>query len=180
VDKRQWAFDLSQTFKVPEWLQNERRWILWRSIVRGGAASKIPWSVYDRPASSTDPATWHDFETVVVQFRAGYHAGLGFVLGDGFAGLDLDGCRCPESGVIDQWGMELLSRAGAHDYAEVSPSGSGIKVFFRSRRTITGINTKLNLPNRHNKEPGIELYTGGRYFAVTGLRVPVGGQTDGQ
>jgi putative DNA primase/helicase len=176
--QKQYAFDTSRAKNIPAWMQFERRWILWRSIVRGGKPTKIPWSVYDSPASSTDAATWHDFECAVVQFRHGYHAGLGFVLGDTFAGLDLDGCRCPQTGVMDAWAGGLLSRANEHDYAEVSPSGTGVKLFFRSRRSIGGVNRKIGQPAKFGKEPGIELYSGGRFFCVTGLRIPVGGQTN--
>ena len=156
---------------VPDELQNEVSWVFWRPIVRNGKACKVPWSAYDQAASSTDPATWAAFDTVVEKFREGYHAGLGFVFAkDGpFCGIDLDGCRNPQTGEIDQWAIPWIR--GLNSYCEVSPSGTGVKIFCRSSLSLKGVNQKLDLPNRYGKEPGIEVYTSGRYFAVTGQAV---------
>jgi len=158
--------DVSRLHGVPVWLRNEMRWVLWRFLDR----RKLPWSVFDTPAKTNDPETWHDHETCVVQYRSGYHAGVGFVLGHGFCGLDLDGCRCPKSGELDSWALPWLSRfQGADAYSEVSPSGTGVKVFFRSRRTFSGVKQKLDLPQKYGKAPGIELYSAGRFFCVTAV-----------
>ena len=56
-------------------------------------------------------------------------AGVGFVLGDSFSGLDLDDCRDPKTGVLDPRAEAVVIAEGA--YAEVSPSGKGLKVFGR-------------------------------------------------
>ena len=153
---------------VPDELQNEVAWVLWRSIQRDGKSVKLPWSVYDKPASSTDPATWAAFDTVVEKLREGYHAGIGFVFAEDspFCGVDLDGCRNPQTGEIDQWAIPWIK--ALNSYTEVSPSGTGVKVFCRSSLSLKGVNQKIDQPNRYGKEPGIEVYTSGRYFAVTG------------
>jgi primase-polymerase (primpol)-like protein len=158
---------------IPERLQERRQWVLWRAIQRQGKQVKIPWSVYDQAASSVDPETWHEFETVVIQYRPGYHAGLGFVFvdGDGFAGIDLDSCRNPETGEIAGWAKQWLDKADG--YAEVSPSQTGLKIWIHSDQKLDkGRNIKLDEePLVPGKKPGIEIYTHGRYFAVTGQRV---------
>lgn len=158
---------------VPERLQDCRQWVLWRNIQRDGRDTKIPWSVFDRPASSTDPETWHEFETVAIQYRPGYHAGIGFVFAedDGFAGIDLDSCRNPETGVIAPWGQKWLDKADG--YAEISPSGTGLKIWIQSEQKLDkGRNIKLEEePLVPGKKPGIEIYTHGRYFAVTGHKI---------
>jgi len=153
---------------IPEELQNEVCWVLWRSVIRSGKTTKVPWSVHDQPASSTDPTTWSEFSDTVMRYRDGYHAGIGFVFAkDGpFCGVDLDGCRNPKTGKIDQWAIPWIE--GLDSYTEVSPSGTGIKVFCRSSLNLKGINRKIDQPNLHGKQPGIEVYTSGRYFAVTG------------
>lgn len=154
---------------VPFILQCERNWVLWKTITRDGKPTKIPWSVYDRPASSTDPQTWHDWETAVIQYDRTRHSGVGFVFaeGGGFAGIDLDGCRDKETGIIDDWAWSIIDRFKT--YSEISPSGTGVKLFLQSTRAIPkGINKKLDMPAKHGKTPGIEVYTHGRYFAVTG------------
>lgn len=162
-------FDLRNVRNVPEALQNVNQWILWRAVDRGGKIVKLPWSVYDKAASSTGPGTWSSFECVVMRYREGFHAGIGFVFADGggYAGIDLDGCRDPASGIIDEWAWKYID--GFRGYTEVSPSGTGVKIFVRTNRRITGLNAKLDgIPAKHGKTPGIEAYTQGRYFAVTG------------
>ena len=157
---------------IPECLTKLRQWILWRKIIRDGKEVKLPWSVYDNPASSTDPETWHDFECAVIRYDATRHAGIGFVFadGDGFAGVDLDSCRHPESGEIADWAKRWIDKAG-DCYAEVSPSGTGVKIWVRSELKLDkGRNWKINeQPMIPGKKPGVEMYTHGRYFAVTGF-----------
>ena len=153
---------------VPQELQNETSWILWRYFYRNGKARKVPWSVYDKAASSTDSTTWAAFDTVVEKLREGYHAGIGFVFAEDslFCGVDLDGCRNPKTGEIDEWAIPWID--ALNSYTEVSPSGTGVKVFCQSSLSLKGINQKIDEPNLYGKEPGIEVYTSGRYFAVTG------------
>ena len=153
---------------IPDDLKSEVCWVLWRAIKRDGKTSKVPWSVFDSPASSTNAATWAAFDTVVMRFNDGYHAGLGFVFcADGpFCGVDLDGCRNPQTGEIDQWAVPWIE--GLNSYTEISPSQTGVKIFCRSSLSLKGINQKIDQPNLHGKEPGIEVYTSGRYFTVTG------------
>lgn len=157
---------------IPQAMQDIRQWVLWRLMLPvkpGEKPKKVPWSVYNKAAKSTDPTTWHDFECVVMRYREGYHAGLGFVFakGGGYGGCDLDGCRDPESGIIDQWAWVYIDKF--RGYTEISPSGTGVKIFFRtSKASATGMNRKLDLPAKYGKTPGVELYTQRRYFAVTG------------
>ncbi|WP_288943958.1 DUF5906 domain-containing protein [uncultured Roseovarius sp.] len=64
--------------------------------------------------------------------------GVGLMLGaagapEGYvlAGLDLDGCRDPETGEIEGWAESVVWRFGS--YAEASPSGGGLHVLFYAR-----------------------------------------------
>jgi len=153
---------------VPVWLQNENQWILWKLVYRNGREIKLPWSVYDRAASTTDPATWHSFECVVMRFDEKKHAGIGWVFreGGGLCGIDLDGCRNPQTEVIEDWAWDWINKF--RGYTEISPSGTGVKIWGRTEKTITGLNRKVNRPMVSKKTPGVEAYTHGRYFAVTG------------
>jgi primase-polymerase (primpol)-like protein len=56
--------------------------------------------------------------------------GITYVLtpDDPFAALDVDHCRDPISGSIDDWAQRLLNRA-SHAYVEVSPSGTGLRIW---------------------------------------------------
>ena len=44
------------------------------------------------------------------------------------AGVDLDACRDAETDSLSPWAAEMKARFGT--YAEVSPSGTGVKLFF--------------------------------------------------
>lgn len=155
---------------IPTELTELRQWILWRKVLRGGKEVKLPWSVYDQPASTTDPETWHEFECVVMRYDEQRHAGIGFVFvkGGGYTGIDLDSCRDPKSGVIMPWAQRWIDRSNT--YTEISPSGTGVKMWLRTTVDIDkGRNIKINEAGTDpQKAPGVEMYTHGRYFAMTG------------
>jgi hypothetical protein len=79
------------------------------------------------------------------------------MLGDGWAGVDFDDCRDLESGELDGNVPHFLDLL--RTYAEISPSGTGIKVICRG---------KLPKGPRHNRAGTIEMYDEGRYFTITG------------
>ena len=83
------------------------------------------------------------------------------MLGDGFAGVDLDHCRDPETGTIEPWAAEIVKLFGT--YTKVSPSGTGVKLFGRGAlpEGVTG-----------RRKGHIEVYGATRYFTVTGHRLP--------
>jgi len=108
------------------------------------------------------------------RYQRGGYDGVGFMFGTepaGFVGIDLDGCRDPQTGAVAQWARDIIIYMDS--YGEVSPSKSGIKIFVRGRSPFdSGKNLKLkDLPAIGGKEPGIEIYDHLRYFAVTGLRL---------
>jgi primase-polymerase (primpol)-like protein len=55
-----------QTFK------QEKRWLLWREEDRKGKRTKVPYSVSGSLASSTNPETWSDYNSVLTA-RKRYH-----------------------------------------------------------------------------------------------------------
>jgi putative DNA primase/helicase len=127
-----------------------------------------------RHASSTDPSTWCDFSTALGAYRHWDLSGVGLVLhvprghkGDMLVAIDLDHCRNPETGVIEQWAWEVVNELGS--YTEASPSGHGLRIFLYGR-----------LPPEGRKRGNYECYDGltlagkpgGRYVTVTGQHVP--------
>lgn len=95
--------------------------------------------------------------------------GPGFVFPSdgGWLGIDLDGCRDPETGAIEDWARDIVTTVGS--YAEVSPSGTGVKIFCKRIGEWTYQNKST--ADAEKSHHGWEVYTGGRYFAVTGLRL---------
>ena len=164
-------FDVeSVSINVPDCLQRLRQWVLWHAVERDGKTTKVPVDCWGNNAKVSDDTTWAGFQDVLQAYNPGRHAGIGFVFrrGGGVAGADLDGCRDPQTGQVGDWALPLIERL--RGYWEVSPSGTGLKCFFPCAATFRGKNVKLpGVPAGHGKQPGIEVYCEGRYFAVTGV-----------
>jgi hypothetical protein len=154
--------------EVPSELRNLDQWICWK--LQDGSR-KVPVDARTgKNAKSNDPATWSSFDKAQ-QFLTEHHEleGLGFVFArdGGVFGIDLDGCRNPETGELANWATEILS--DFNTYAEVSPSGTGVKIYGRgSLASETGKKKSLDVEKLSNKQPAIEAYDFGRYFAFTG------------
>jgi len=146
---------------IPQDLQAMDRWVLWKNVQRSKPNgekvwAKMPLSAKGGAGSSTDSTTWVSFGAAVDEYLLGDYDGIGIVLGGALHGIDLDDCRDPVTGSLSELAKETLDRV--EGYAEVSPSGTGLKIF-----------TTTNLDgSRTKKEAGVELYKDGRYFTVTG------------
>ena len=147
---------------IPQELRSIDRWVLWKYTPKKNAAGEITWTKVPKTtsgasASSTDPSTWTTYEEAIDTFILGGYDGIGVVLDENdLHGIDLDDCRDTESGKLSDLAQRVLQQV--EGYAEVSPSGTGIKIF-----TMTNLDS-----SRTKKEVGVELYRSGRYFAVTG------------
>lgn len=158
---------------IPEALKSVPHWVNWKWEVRPGKSrpTKPPFTPSGYPASHSKPASWSAFETALRALRrnSSPFAGLGFVFSeaDPFGGVDLDGCRDPDTGEVAEWAREILAQLAS--YTEVSPSGTGLKVFLRGK-----------LPGPGKKRTGlgadgvgaIEMYDRLRFFTVTGTHLP--------
>ena len=63
--------------ELPEALRHRRQWVCWRYENREGKQTKVPVTPTGAPASSTDPTTWRDHNTVLMASDA--FDGIGFV-----------------------------------------------------------------------------------------------------
>src|SRR5271166_68048 len=114
-------------------LADREIWVGWRTEARDGRATPIPFDPRSgQRAKSDDPRSWAtcpEAEFWAIKERGG---GVGIVLcpvGDGsLAGVDLDSCRDPETEAIEPWAREIIDHLAT--YAEVNPSGTGVKAFF--------------------------------------------------
>ncbi len=145
---------------IPTLLQTHDRWLLWAP---DGAGKKAPHTAAKpgRNCDATKATNWTTFAGAT-DSATRHSQGIGFALGvvqDGpaFAGVDLDACRNPETGAIEEWARKIITFLNS--YAEVSPSGTGVKIF------VLG-----TLPDsaKQGKVYKVELYDRGRYFTVTG------------
>ncbi len=145
---------------IPEELRRRPQWVVWKYEKRDevGKPTKVPYIAGGvGRASSTDSRTWGTFDEAVQALLAtpGRYDGVGFVFssGDPFAGVDLDNCRDPETGKLEEWAAEIV--ASLDGYAEASPSGTGVHIIVRGKA-----------PNK--KRGDVEAYSSERYFTMTG------------
>ncbi|NOG54738.1 MAG: AAA family ATPase [Planctomycetes bacterium] len=157
--------------KVPAALRDLDHWVLWREVQRDGQKAKLPFQPNGTPAKSNDPATWHTLDACMDVADRYNGPGFVFAADGGFTGIDLDGCRDPATGEIAEWARRIIERLNS--YSEVSPSGTGVKIWIRGTSPFPrGKKTLLpDAPRVSSKAPGIEVYSFGRYFAVTGWRL---------
>lgn len=152
---------------VPQPLQLTPRWSTWRYFDRDGRKAKVP------SARVNDPRTWMTFEDAVSRAEVPSvrdHGGIGFLLGDGWSGVDLDAV------IVDgQLRDDVYPILGEiRGYQEISPSGNGVKCIGRGDRVGLELNYKNTpLPSPGvTTEPAVTLWTGPRFFTVTGRILP--------
>jgi hypothetical protein len=151
---------------IPASIRAERRWVVWRyEIPRGKTKeTKVPYRTDGKgKANSTDPTTWGTLDMALTVLKVGDYSGIGFMLGEGYAGADFD--KCLNDCGSFTWGSDDVGLLDT--YAEVSPSGTGVKLLLRGRKP-DGFNacSKTGLgPERLGK---IEIYDHDRFFTVTG------------
>jgi putative DNA primase/helicase len=145
---------------IPPEMVHERRWVVWKLETRQGQRTKVPYQSLgpSTRASSTDPKTWSDFDTAHAAVEDGKADGFGFVLGGGYAGVDLDACRDPETGAMTAEAQAIIHALSS--YTEISPSGTGVHILLRGRLLPGG-----------RRQGHVEIYADGRYFTVTGQHV---------
>lgn len=145
---------------LPPEITSSSRCVVWNRETRNGKPTKVPYDpkAPHRRAAVDDPSTWGTFAEAERVVAAGLADGVGIVLGDGIVGVDLDHCR-DAHGILEPNAAAIVAHLDS--YAEVSPSGDGVHVLCR------GV-----LPKGGRKRGPIELYDAGRYFTITGQRVP--------
>ena len=159
---------LTRVERIPRELTEQPRWVLWRYVNRPGEnkPTKVPFTIGGKCAESNNPATWTTFEAAAAALAAssGRYEGLGFMLGDGYVGVDLDDSLRPDRS-LKAWAAPIFRRLPT--YWEVSPSGQGVKGFMRAVLPPKGRVTWLK--DGESKPLGkVELYDAGRFFTVTG------------
>lgn len=149
---------------VPQEMLAAPRWVAWRYEQRDGKPTKVPINPGSgKRASSTNPKTWGTLRQARIRAEVDHLAGVGFMLGDGFVGVDLDHCRSVETGAVESWAQAIIDAVDS--YAEVSPRGAGAHIIaYGSIPTPEG-----KQGGRNKYETGeVEMYAGARFFTVTG------------
>lgn len=149
---------------MPYALRREDRWVLWRYDWDGKRWTKRPYQVDGGLARSNYWFHWTSFEKARQVYRTtGSFDGIGFVLGDGWAGIDLDKCVTdynPET-TTEAAGRCFFALHDIYCYWEISPSGTGYKAIGRSARVGGEINFSTDPPK-------VTVWQRPRFFAMTG------------
>jgi hypothetical protein len=152
-------------------------WVGWRAEIRGGKKTKLPYDpATGALAQSDNPKSWATLgEAEAWAIANDGNVGLMFAPIGGLhtGGIDLDTCRNPETGEIEPWAQEIIDRLKT--YAEISPSQTGVKLFFTYALAKKPEIDRL-FEDKHGRAfkkgdgehpRAVEVYIGKRYFAVT-------------
>jgi hypothetical protein len=172
---------------IPEKLKGLNLWVVWAYVWRDGRWCKLPfqpvfasdkyrsttgWKLY--VAKSNDPSTCSDYESVARfhQQHPDLTDGIGIMLQEGLLGADLDKCRDKVTGIVTDWGLDLVRRGDS--YTDISPSASGLKMIMMADleavRSLPEFEGKKRLRKQGAYGTGrVEVYdkSSNRFFAVT-------------
>lgn len=152
-----------QHHNIPSILTDRDQWVAWRWEFREGKFTKVPINPRSgKRAKANDPSTWATFAEAC-QCAARLNIGIGYVFhqSDPVAGIDFDDCLDPETGELDPIALDRIRSLDS--YAEISPSGTGVKVI------VVG---KLPPEHRRNDAQRVEMYDDRRLFTLTGNLLP--------
>ena len=153
--------DLIKNYEnIPDELKREKRWCLYKIIQRDGKNTKLPLMPNGKPAKSNDKTTWNSYEDCIAALNRNIVDGLGFMLGDGYIGIDID----KVSDDIMAYSMDYHAKSmiadflrGISTYAEISPSKTGLHFI-----------GKGEVPGERKRCKNLEIYDKDRFFTVTG------------
>jgi putative DNA primase/helicase len=148
---------------IPAELRLWTAWVCWRLEFRPGQTkpwTKVPRSPDGMAAKADDPQTWSSYNNVVSAYHRGNLDGVGLQAGGipNLVGVDIDHCRDVTTGEIEDRALEIVEKLNS--YTEVSPSGTGLRLFVYGK-----------LPPKGRKKGPVETYETGHYLTVTGRHV---------
>lgn len=142
---------------IPRELRELPQWVCWKYVAdpRRAKPRKVPFNVRDGSrAKPNAPATWATFDEALAVCPR--YEGLGFMFAAGgeYVGVDLDGMT------LDNSPRARAVVSALDSYTEVSPSGTGLHIICKHRGKL-----------QSTRDSDIEVYSWGRFFAMTGNRV---------
>lgn len=156
---------------IPQEIKNACRFCTWKYEARGGRKTKVPYNPATGGRAQTDKAeTFTDFKTAMTAVAMGRYDGIGIrVDNDGNGGvgaIDIDHCIREDGSLNDIAASVLAIFPGI--YVEKSPSGTGLRAFFRVAPDYVFDKATYYINNR---KLGLEIYVPGatnRFVTVTG------------
>lgn len=152
---------------LPQELKDYGRWCIWKYERLEGRAkpTKVPYNPHTGGrAMSNNPDTFTSFQEAVNALKRGGFSGLGVGVFDGLCAIDLDNCLS-EDGTPSSLALDIIGTM--QSYTETSPSGHGIRIFFRA----SGFGYDKSRYYTMNASRGLEVYVYGhthKFLTVTG------------
>lgn len=149
--------------EIPTELLERNSWVCW-SLEKDstGRKTKRPINPHTGTyAKSNDSNTWADYATALEMSKN--FDGIGFMLGDGIFGIDIDGVEEEikeylSNDEVDNIVGEFIETM--QSYSEISPSGKGIHII-----------AKGELPEGGRRRGNVEMYSELRFLTFTGFRI---------
>ena len=152
---------------IPQELKNNASFCVWKLEKRRGKPTKVPYNPRTgQLAKTNDPSTFSDFGTAMKAYAMGGWDGIGYRVSEGIGAIDIDHC-IREDGSLNDVAASILAFL-PDAYFEKSPSGTGLRGFFRLSPDFAYDKTVYYINNRQH---GLEVYLPGvtnRFVTVTG------------
>lgn len=152
---------------IPQELKNNASFCVWKMEKRQGKPTKVPYNPKTGALARTnDPSTFSDFGTAMKTYALGGWDGIGYRVSEGIGAIDIDHC-IREDGSLNDVAASIMSFF-PDAYFERSPSGTGLRGFFRLSPDFAYDKTVYYINNRKH---GLEVYLPGatnRFVTVTG------------
>ena len=152
---------------IPQELKSNASFCLWKYEKRSGRPTKVPYNPKNgQPAKTNDATTFADFSAAMTAYAMGGWDGIGYRVSEGIGAIDIDHC-IREDGSLNDVAASILSFF-PDAYFEKSPSGSGLRGFFKLSPDFVYDKTVYYINNRKH---GLEVYLPGttnRFVTVTG------------
>ncbi len=152
---------------IPDALKQSASFCVWKLEKRGGRPTKVPYDPRTRQMAKTnEPSTFTDFNTAMKAYAIGGWDGIGYRVSEGIGAIDIDHC-IREDGSLNDVAASILGIFSTA-YFEKSPSGTGLRGFFKLSPDFAYDKTVYYINNRKH---GLEVYLPGttnRFVTVTG------------
>lgn len=152
---------------IPDALKQSASFCVWKLEKRSGRPTKVPYNPRTgNMAKTNDPSTFADFKTAMKAYAIGGWDGIGYRVSEGIGAIDIDHC-IREDGSLNDVAASILGIFSTA-YFEKSPSGTGLRGFFKLSPDFAYDKTVYYINNRKH---GLEVYLPGitnRFVTVTG------------
>jgi len=152
---------------IPDALKQSASFCVWKLEKRSGRPTKVPYDPRTRQMAKTnEPSTFTDFNTAMKAYAIGGWDGIGYRVSEGIGAIDIDHC-IRQDGSLNDVAASILGIFSTA-YFEKSPSGTGLRGFFKLSPDFAYDKTVYYINNRKH---GLEVYLPGttnRFVTVTG------------